>query len=167
MKQKTQKPQVAVIYGSFSDRDVMSAATDILDSFAVPYVQQVLSAHRTPHETREFAEQAEAKGIKVIIAGAGLAAHLAGVVASHTVLPVIGVPLAAGVFAGFDALLATVQMPGGVPVAAVAVGKAGATNAALFAIEILALTDGRLRKALAEYRTQLGETVRAANRHGT
>jgi phosphoribosylaminoimidazole carboxylase PurE protein len=137
----------------------MSAATDILDSFSVPYVEKVLSAHRTPAETQAFAEKAEENGIQVIIAGAGLAAHLAGVTASHTLLPVIGVPVAAGPFAGFDSLLSTVQMPGGIPVAAVAVGKAGAKNAALLSIEILALADKKLREALREYRRKLGADI--------
>jgi len=146
--------------GSKSDLEVMSAAAEILDEFGVLYEMRVLSAHRTPHETAEFSATAEARGIQVLIAGAGMAAHLAGAVAAHSALPVIGVPLAASSLQGMDALLATVQMPGGVPVAAMAIGKAGAKNAALFAIQILGRSDSDLACKFKQYRQTMGDKVR-------
>ncbi|MGD8628669.1 MAG: 5-(carboxyamino)imidazole ribonucleotide mutase [bacterium] len=149
------KPEVAVLMGSKSDSEVMERAASVLARFGVEYSTHVLSAHRTPEKTRDFAREARKKGFKVIIAGAGMAAHLAGAVASETTLPVIGVPMAGSAVGGLDALLATVQMPAGVPVATVAIGGSGAHNAAVLAVEILALSDAGLRKKLAAYKKEL------------
>lgn len=151
--------KVAVIMGSDSDLPVMKSCTEVLKEFEVPHEIRILSAHRTPAVTAEFAAQAEQNGFGVIIAAAGGAAHLAGSVAAQTRLPVIGVPLAATPLAGFDALLATVQMPAGIPVATVAVGKPGAKNAALFALEILALSDETLSKRIEAFRKAQTEKV--------
>jgi phosphoribosylaminoimidazole carboxylase PurE protein len=141
-------PLVGIVMGSDSDLDVMRATADVLDKLEIPHEMRILSAHRTPTEACAFASGAHAAGLRVIIAGAGLAAHLAGAMAAHSMLPVIGVPLAAGPLSGFDALLSTVQMPGGIPVATVAVGKAGAKNAAWLAARILALSDENLSTRL-------------------
>jgi 5-(carboxyamino)imidazole ribonucleotide mutase len=146
--------------GSKSDAEVMERAGNVLDRFGVKYTTHVLSAHRAPGKTRDFARDARKKGFKVIIAGAGMAAHLAGAVASETTLPVIGVPLAGSAVGGLDALLATVQMPSGVPVATVAVGPAGAHNAAVLAIEILALSDAGLRRKMIAYKKKLASGAR-------
>jgi phosphoribosylaminoimidazole carboxylase PurE protein len=143
-------PQVAVLMGSESDRDIMNNTAGTLEKYGIDYDMVVTSAHRTPDDTREYARTAEERGIKVIIAGAGAAAHLPGAVAAHTRLPVIGVPLAATSLGGLDALLSIVQMPKGVPVATMAIGKAGAINAAILAAQILALGDDELAKKLAE-----------------
>jgi len=137
----------------------MEACLDVIKEFEVPYVLRILSAHRTPDITADFATNAEEEEIRVIIAAAGGAAHLAGVVAAHTLLPVIGVPLAATPLSGFDALLATVQMPAGIPVATVAVGKPGAKNAALYALEILALSDPDLKAKLKAFRKKQTQKV--------
>lgn len=145
-------PAVAVLMGSGSDRPVMQKAVDMLERFEIPHEVRVLSAHKTPDHAFEYAAGAADRGIAVIIAGAGKAAHLAGVMAAKSLLPVIGVPLSAALD-GMDALLATVQMPTGIPVATVAVD--GAANAALLAVAILALGDASLRDRLAEYRRQL------------
>ena len=142
--------KIGVIMGSTSDLEVMQAAFDALTEFGVEFEKRVISAHRTPHLLCEWAESAADRGIGVIIAGAGGAAHLAGVTAAYTTLPVIGVPIYSKSFGGMDALLATVQMPSGIPVATVAVN--GAKNAALLAIEILALQDADLRQKLKEFR---------------
>lgn len=144
--------RVDVIIGSDSDYDVMKETLAVLDELGIEREFKVASAHRTPDAVREFAEGAEDRGVEVIIAGAGMAAHLAGVVAAHTTLPVIAVPLAGGALDGLDALLSSVQMPGGVPVAVVAVGKAGAVNAAVLAAEILALKYPDVKDALIGYR---------------
>ncbi len=141
--------------GSQSDMPTMERTCKMLDSLRIPYTVQVLSAHRTPEKTRQFARNAIKQGIKVIIAGAGMAAHLPGVIASETVLPVIGVPLARSPLGGMDSLHSMVQMPTGVPVATVAIGEAGASNAALLAAEILALSDTNLQKRLRHYRRKL------------
>jgi 5-(carboxyamino)imidazole ribonucleotide mutase len=140
--------QVAVIYGSTSDDAVMQGACDVLDEYGVDYERAVLSAHRQPDETAEFARSASSRGIRVIIAGAGLAAALPGVVASHTALPVIGVPIGGGPLNGVDALYSIVQMPKGIPVATV--GISNGKNAAYLAVRILALSDKRLAERLAE-----------------
>ena len=144
---------VAVIYGSKSDEAVMQAAMDVLKEFGIEYESSVISAHRQPEETAFFAKNASSQGIKVIIAGAGLAAALPGVVASHTVLPVIGVPIAGGPLNGVDALYSIVQMPKGIPVATV--GVSNAKNAGLLAIQILALSNPELTDKLKEYRKNL------------
>ena len=150
-----QPAQVAILMGSDSDRPVMTKAEEVLKEFGVPYEIMVASAHRTPEKVRSFAKQALEKGIKVIIAGAGLAAHLAGALASETILPVIGVPIAAGTLGGLDALLSTVQMPPGIPVATVGINNA--KNAAFLALEILALSDDKLRDKLQTYREKLAQ----------
>ena len=142
------KIQVGIVYGSSSDEEVMQNCAEVLDSMGVGYEKNVMSAHRTPEVVKNYAQTAKERGLKVIIAGAGLAAHLAGAVAANTILPVIGVPLAAGTLGGLDALLATVQMPPGVPVATVAIGKHGAKNAAWLAMQMIALTDEELAKRL-------------------
>jgi phosphoribosylaminoimidazole carboxylase PurE protein len=152
-------PRVGILVGSDSDWDVMRAAAERLDAFGVPYEVTVTSAHRAPERTAAYAGSARGRGVHVLIAGAGLAAHLAGVVAAHTTLPVIGVPLESGSLHGLDALLATVQMPPGVPVATVAVGKTGAENAAILAVAILALHDDRLAARLAAFKTELARQV--------
>jgi phosphoribosylaminoimidazole carboxylase PurE protein len=145
--------EVAVLYGSKSDEEVIKGAWEILDEFGVEFESAVLSAHRQPEATAEFASTASDRGIKVIIAGAGLAAALPGVIASHTILPVIGIPIAGGPLNGADALYSIVQMPRGVPVATV--GISNAKNAALLAIQILALSDFTLAKKLIAYRQNL------------
>ncbi len=154
-----ERPLVGILMGSDSDLPVMRECAAVLEEFGIPYEMTISSAHRTPERTKEFVEEAEEKGTRVFIAGAGLAAHLAGFVAAHTVLPVIGVPLEAGPLKGMDSLLSTVQMPPGVPVATVAIGKAGAKNAAVLAAEILATEDATLREKLKEYRRRQAEKV--------
>ena len=150
---------VAVIMGSKSDWDVMKHCCDVLTQFGVPLEKRVLSAHRTPHAAVEFISGAEKRGVKVIIAAAGGAAHLAGVAAAHTLLPVLGVPMESASLKGMDSLLSTVQMPGGIPVGTLAIGKPGATNAALLAIAILALSDASLREKLKAYRAAQTEKI--------
>ena len=149
------KAQVGVIMGSKSDWETMRHACEILDIFEIPYEKKVVSAHRTPDLMFEYAEEARAKGLKVIIAGAGGAAHLPGMVAAKTILPVIGVPVQSRALNGLDSLLSIVQMPGGVPVATVAIGTAGAKNAGLLATEILAAFDDKLAERLEQYRQEM------------
>jgi len=151
------KPQVAVIMGSASDSEVMKGCVELLKELELPHEVKVLSAHRTPDLTRAYAISAADRGIEVIIAGAGWAAHLAGAIAAHTTLPVIGVPIDSSPFKGLDALLATVQMPSGIPVATVAVGSGGAKNAALLAAQILALKYPRVAEKVKNYRMKLTE----------
>jgi len=148
MKKKISKrsPIVGIIMGSNSDWDVMSKATEVLDDFGVSYEAKVVSAHRTPDEMFEYAETAQARGLKIIIAGAGGSAHLPGMVASKTLVPVLGVPVTSKAMQGLDSLLSIVQMPKGIPVATFAVGEPGAANAALFAASILANSDETLNK---------------------
>ncbi len=150
---------VSVVMGSDSDLPVMEETVKVLEAFAIPYELYLTSAHRTPERTTQFARGAAKRGVRVIIVGAGAAAHLAGVIASQTPLPVIGVPIDATSLQGLDALLATVQMPGGIPVATMAIGKAGAKNAALFAIRILALQDADLLKRLQAYVRKMAQEV--------
>jgi 5-(carboxyamino)imidazole ribonucleotide mutase len=154
------KPLVAVIMGSTSDWDTMSHAAQALHRFGVPFEKHVVSAHRTPVWMAEFAQQAESRGIEVIIAGAGGAAHLPGMTAAHTVLPVLGVPVQSAALNGLDSLLSIVQMPGGVPVATLAIGKAGATNAGLLAVAILANSRPHLRRKLHDFRAEQTTKVR-------
>ena len=155
----SQTNDVAILMGSRNDWDVMRAAADTLREFGVTHEARVLSAHRTPTETAEYVRQADAAGTRVFIAGAGMAAHLAGAVAAQTTRPVLGVPLAASDLNGLDALLATVQMPPGMPVATLAIGKAGAVNAALLAVSILALERPALREALEARRRKNAEKI--------
>jgi len=150
--------KVAVLMGSTSDESVMQKCTDVLDHFGISYEVHVMSAHRHPDKVDAFASQAEANGIGVIIAGAGMAAHLPGVVASRTTVPVIGVPLAGSALSGQDALYSIVQMPSGIPVATVSIGPAGAKNAAVLAVEILALGNPELKSKLLEFRKK-GSTL--------
>src|SRR5262252_845881 len=138
------KPQVSIVMGSDSDLEIMREAGKALDDFGIAYELDVTSAHRSPDRSADFAKKAAERGIKVIIAGAGGAAHLAGVIAAHTILPVIGVPIPSTSLNGMDSLLSTVQMPAGIPVATVAIGKAGATNAGILAAQILGLADSAL-----------------------
>ncbi len=161
MKAKSVPPNVSVsvVMGSDSDWPVMTEAAKILDEFGIGYELVLTSAHRTPARTTKFAKAAAGRGVKVIIVGAGAAAHLAGVIASQTLLPVIGVPIDATSLHGLDALLSTVQMPGGIPVATMAIGKAGAKNAALFAIRALALEDQTVSAKLAAYVARMARDV--------
>jgi 5-(carboxyamino)imidazole ribonucleotide mutase len=156
------KPVVGVVMGSDSDLPTMQAAIDILAEFDVPSETRILSAHRTPDEMFAYAREAADRGVRVIVAGAGGAAHLPGMIASATPLPVIGVPVVATALAGIDALLSIVQMPGGVPVATVAIGNA--KNAGLLAVRILAASDEPLRQAMARYQQDMGDTVRRKDR---
>lgn len=151
--------KIVIMMGSKSDKDVMEGATKTLDDFGVLYEVKVLSAHRTPKETTEYAQELKQKGVKAVICGAGMSAALPGVVAAHTILPVIGVPIDASSLNGMDALLATVQMPPGVPVGAVAIGKAGAKNAALLALRILALSNDDIGKKLEDFREKQRKKV--------
>jgi 5-(carboxyamino)imidazole ribonucleotide mutase len=153
-------PLVAVIMGSTSDWETMSHAVEMLERFGVPYERQVVSAHRTPVWMAEFAQGAEDRGIQVIIAGAGGAAHLPGMTAAHTWLPVLGVPVQTAALNGLDSLLSIIQMPGGVPVGALAIGKAGASNAALLAVAILATSRPELRSKLRAFRAEQTAKVR-------
>ncbi len=150
---------VSVLMGSKSDYEIMREAVKILEKFQVPYELLITSAHRTPKRTHNYVKEAEEKGAKVFICGAGMAAHLAGVVASLTTRPVIGVPMPSGMMDGLDALLSTVQMPGGMPVATLAVGKAGAKNAAYLALQILANSDEELKAKLEEDRIAQAKKV--------
>lgn len=147
-----EQPVVGIVMGSESDRDVMEVCLQQCEELGIAAELRVSSAHRNPAATREYAKQAQARGLKVLIAGAGMAAHLAGACASESLLPVIGVPLAGGSLGGLDALLATVQMPKGIPVATVAIGKSGARNAAILAAQILALSDPQLQQRLEDQR---------------
>lgn len=150
---------VGILVGSEADLGIMGRAAATLKELGIGYEVRVSSAHRAPERVRGYAQEAAGRGVRVIICGAGMAAHLAGVVAAFTDLPVIGVPMPGGVADGLDALLSTVQMPAGVPVATVAVGEAGAVNAALLAARILALEDGELRSRLRSYREKLAEAA--------
>lgn len=155
-------PLVGIIMGSKSDWDTMRHAAETLTSFGVPHECHVVSAHRTPDWMRDYATSASQRGLQVIIAGAGGAAHLPGMVAAHTTLPVLGVPVESAMLRGLDSLLSIVQMPGGIPVATLAIGKAGATNAALLSISILALHSPELAQKLADYRKTQTEGVLGA-----
>jgi len=163
MPKKNQRPLVGIVMGSDSDLPIMNETARLLEELKVPYEMQIASAHRTPDRAAEYARSAAERGLRVIVAGAGGAFHLAGVVAAHTILPVIAVPLASSPLAGFDALLAAVQMPGGVPVGVMAVGKAGAVNAGIFAAQILATSDRTLAGRLARYKEKLAREVAEKN----
>ena len=153
------KPKVLIIMGSDSDLPTMEETEKLLKAFGISFETTIASAHRSPERAAKLAKSAEKKGFEVIIAGAGAAAHLAGVIAAHTILPVIGVPINSSPLQGFDALFSTVQMPPGIPVAAMAIGKAGAKNAAIFAAEIIGRKDARLVRQLKEYKKRLEEEV--------
>ena len=157
------QPLVSIIMGSTSDLPVMEKACKWLEEQEIPFEVNALSAHRTPEAVEKFAREAKGRGLRVIIAGAGGAAHLPGMIAAQTTLPVIGVPVRSHALSGWDSLLSIVQMPGGIPVATTAVGNSGATNAGLLAVSILSTTDERLAKALQEYRESLKEKVAESN----
>ena len=150
---------IGIVMGSTSDWETMKAAAKMLEDFGAPYEAKAMSAHRTPHAVAEWASGAAARGLKAIIAAAGGAAHLAGVVAAHTTLPVLGVPMPSKHLQGLDSLLSTVQMPKGIPVATFAIGEAGAANAALFAVSLLALADAGMAKKLEDFRRKQTEAV--------
>jgi len=158
------RPLVGILMGSDSDWEEMSPAAEALKSLGVPYEVKVSSAHRTPARTAAYASSARENGILVLIAGAGHAAHLAGVIAAHTTLPVIGVPIPSSALQGLDSLLATAQMPGGIPVATMALGRSGAKNAGLLAAQILALSDEELAGKLARQRDEMAKKVEEASR---
>lgn len=158
------KPQVSIVMGSDSDLEIMREAGKALEEFGIPYEIDVTSAHRSPERSADFAKQAADRGIKVIIAAAGGAAHLAGVIAAHTILPVIGVPIPSTSLNGMDSLLSTVQMPPGIPVATVAIGKWGATNAGILAGQILAVGDEAMVKKLHAHKAKLARGVEEKSR---
>jgi 5-(carboxyamino)imidazole ribonucleotide mutase len=158
------KPLVAIVMGSDSDLEIMREAGKALEEFGIAYEMDVTSAHRSPERTAEFARNAGRNGLKVIIAGAGGAAHLAGVIAAHTTLPVIGVPIPSTALNGMDSLLATVQMPAGIPVATVAIGKPGATNAGILAAQILGLADAAVAEKLVAHKEKLARGVEEKSR---
>lgn len=164
MMKKRSEPKVGILMGSDSDLEVMREAEKRLDYFGIPYETRILSAHRSPLKTMEYASSASKRGIEVIIVGAGAAAHLAGVVAAKTTLPVIGVPIDSSSLRGMDALFSTVQMPAGVPVATMAIGKAGAANAAIFAAEILARKDSHISAKLVRLKEELASGVEEKDR---
>lgn len=155
------KPLIGVVMGSASDREVMQGCVDVLEQLGIPHEVKVLSAHRTPEHSRTYAQTARERGIEVIVAGAGWAAHLAGAMAAQTTLPVIGIPIDSSPLKGIDALLSTVQMPSGIPVATVALGKGGAKNAGVLAAQILALKYAPISEAVTRYRTALTEKAAA------
>jgi len=155
----SKEAKVGIVMGSDSDLEVMKAAADVLKSFDVEFEMTVASAHRTPARAAEFAQTAQERGVQVIIAGAGHAAHLAGAMAAHTTLPVIGVPIDSSALQGLDALLSTVQMPPGIPVATVALGKPGARNAGILAVQMLALSDPALQQRLVEFKKDMEKKV--------
>jgi 5-(carboxyamino)imidazole ribonucleotide mutase len=154
-----EKPLVGIVMGSDTDLPVMVETAQTLKKFGIPFELEITSAHRSPARTSEYARTAIERGLKVIIVGAGGASHLAGVIAAETILPVVGVPMATTTLAGLDALLSTVQMPGGVPVACTAIGKPGAINAAIFAAQIIATSDAGIAQKLVEYKEQLARSV--------
>src|SRR5579863_704955 len=158
------KPQVSIVMGSDSDLEIMREAGKALEDFGIAYEIDVTSAHRSPDRTAEFARNAASRGIRVIIAGAGGAAHLAGVIAAHTTLPVIGVPIPATSLNGMDSLLATVQTPAGIPVATVAIGKPGATNAGILAAQMIGLADASVAKKLVAHKVKLARGVEEKSR---
>src|SRR5437773_3025580 len=158
------EPQVSIVMGSDSDLEIMREAGKALEEFGIAYEIDIASAHRSPARTSQFARGALERGVRVIIAGAGGAAHLAGIIAAETTLPVIGVPIPSTSLQGLDSLLATVQMPAGIPVATVAIGKAGATNAGILAAQILALSDPEIAKKMAAHKEKLAQGVEEKSR---
>ncbi len=159
----TNTPVVGIVMGSDSDWPMVSKATEILRNFGIAFEVRVISAHRTPELASRYATEAESRGLRVILAAAGGAAHLGGVLAAHTVLPVLGIPIAGGALNGLDALLATVQMPAGIPVGTLTLGSAGPVNAAILAVQILATSDDALRQRLHDYKKELQRKVEAGN----
>lgn len=163
MPKKPLTPLVGIVMGSDSDLAVMRETGRLLGEFGIPYEMEIASAHRTPDRAAAYAQHAAGRGLRVIVTGAGAAFHLAGAIAAHTTLPVIAVPLAGSPLSGFDALLAAVQMPGGVPVGVMAVGKAGAVNAGIFAAQIIAGSDKAVAKRLIQHREKMAREVAAKN----
>ena len=159
MSEQILTPKVGVIMGSDSDLPVVEEALQVLDDFEVPYEVRILSAHRSPEEASAYTRSAAERGLQVLIAAAGWAAHLAGMLAAETILPVIGIPVNSSPLQGFDALLATVQMPPGIPVATMAIGKGGARNAALFAVQIMALQEPALREKLRLFKMKMAQDI--------
>ncbi len=159
----TNNPVVGIVMGSDSDWPIVSKATEILRNFGIAFEVRVISAHRTPELASRYATEAESRGLRVILAAAGGAAHLGGVLAAHTVLPVLGIPIAGGALNGLDALLATVQIPAGIPVGTLTLGSAGPVNAAILAVQILATSDDALRQRLHDYKKELQRKVEAGN----
>src|SRR3990170_211903 len=159
MKIMEDKPLVGIVMGSSSDIEIMEEAAKVLKDFGIPYEMTIASAHRSPKRTTEYAKSAVERGLEIIIAGAGSAAHLAGVIASETILPIIGVPIDSSPLRGLDSLLSTVQMPAGIPVATMAIGKAGARNAGIFAAEILATKHPEILEKLINYRRRMAENI--------
>ena len=157
------KPMVSIVMGSDSDLDMMMESAKVLTEFGIPHDVQVLSAHRSPERVTQFCKRLHKRGIQVVIAGAGGAAHLAGVIAAHVTVPVIGVPVNSSALSGLDSLLSTVQMPSGIPVATVAIGKGGATNAGILAVQILSLGSNRLRAKLIEHKKKISKSVAEKN----
>lgn len=164
MAQKSTRPKVGILMGSDSDIEVMSEAEKRLDYFGIPYETRILSAHRTPQKAHDYATSARERGLEVIIAGAGAAAHLAGAISANTTLPVIGVPIDSSSLKGLDALLATVQMPAGIPVATMAIGKAGASNAGIFAAQIMAGGDNKIAAKLERFKEEMASGVEEKDR---
>jgi phosphoribosylaminoimidazole carboxylase PurE protein len=164
MSTSTNSPVIGFVLGSKSDLPQLERAEAFLTEFAVPYEVRILSAHRTPAEAHEYATTAQSRGLKVVCGMAGMAAHLAGVLAANTALPVLGIPAAGGSLNGFDALLSTVQMPGGVPVATFAIGKSGALNAAIFACQVMALSDAGMADVVTKFRANQTAAVLEADR---
>ena len=159
----TNNPVVGIVMGSDSDWPIVSKATEILRNFGIAFEVRVISAHRAPELASRYATEAESRGLRVILAAAGGAAHLGGVLAAHTVLPVLGIPIAGGALNGLDALLATVQLPAGIPVGTLTLGSAGPVNAAILAVQILATSDDALRQRLHDYKKELQRKVEAGN----
>lgn len=164
MAKTAAQPKVGILMGSNSDLEVMREAEKRLDQFGIPYETRILSAHRTPDKAADYARTAEQRGLEVIIAGAGAAAHLAGAIAANTTLPVIGVPIDSSSLKGVDALLATVQMPAGIPVATMAIGKPGAANAGILAAQIIARKDAKVSTKLAEFKREMAAGVEERDR---
>ena len=163
-KSTVRKAKVAILMGSDSDLEVMREAEKRLDYFAIPYETRIMSAHRTPEKAAKYAALAQQRGLEVIIAGAGAAAHLAGTIAANTTLPVIGIPIDSSALKGLDALLATAQMPAGIPVATMAIGKAGASNAGILAAQIIARKDPRVAAKLAQFKKEMAAGVEEKDR---
>ena len=158
-----EKPRVSIVMGSDSDLDIMTEAAKTLSDFGIPHEIQILSAHRSPERVTKYCKEIKKRGINIVIAGAGGAAHLAGVIAAHTTVPVIGVPINSSALSGLDSLLSTVQMPSGIPVATVAIGKAGAANAGILAAQILGVHSQKLQTKLAKHKEKLSRSVMEKN----
>ena len=163
-KNSTRKPRVGILMGSDTDLEVMRETEKRLDYFGIAYETRIISAHRTPERAAKYASGAQQRGVEVIIAGAGAAAHLAGAIAANTTLPVLGIPIDSSSLKGLDALLATVQMPAGIPVATMAIGKAGAANAGLFAVQIIALKDSKVAARLTQLKKEMAADVEERDR---